>query len=202
MVVLSVYVLGGLVADTFFHLDPETVELLQLIDNAICVFFLVKFFVRLIRAENKLRFMRWGWIDLIASIPVFPQMRVGRLVRLFRLLRALRAFRSARNLINHIYRNRAYGLFATVSIIAVLMVLTSSIAILQVENDLTSNIHTASDALWWSYTTITTVGYGDKYPVTPEGRIIAALLMTAGVGLFGTFTASVAAYFLKQKTEG
>ena len=64
------------------------------------------------------------------------------------------------------------------------MLLFSSIAILQVETDPNSNIKTAEDAIWWSYVTITTVGYGDKYPVTTEGRIIAVILMTVGVGLF------------------
>lgn len=55
-----------------------------------------------------------------------------------------------------------------------------------------SNIKTAEDAIWWAFVTITTVGYGDRFPVTTEGRIIAALLMTAGVGLFGTFTGFIA----------
>ena len=60
-----------------------------------------------------------------------------------------------------------------------------------------ANIKTAEDALWWSYVTITTVGNGDRFPVTTGGRIIGTLLMTAGVGLFGTFTAFVSSWFLK-----
>jgi len=78
------------------------------------------------------------------------------------------------------------------------MILFSSIAILQVEQDANSNIKTAEDATWWAYVTITTVGYGDKYPVTTKGRIIAALLMTVGVGLFGTFTAYLASWFVGE----
>lgn len=61
---------------------------------------------------------------------------------------------------------------------------------MEVEDDPTSNINTAEDALCWSYVTVTTVGYGDKYSVTTEGRLVAAFLMTVGVGLFGTFTVS------------
>jgi voltage-gated potassium channel len=83
--------------------------------------------------------------------------------------------------------------------IAILMVIFSSIAILQVENVPNSNIKTAEDALWWSYVTVTTVGYGDKFPVTLEGRIIAGFLMTTGVGLFGTFTGFVASWFVGEK---
>ena len=64
-----------------------------------------------------------------------------------------------------------------------------------------SNIKTAEDAIWWAWVTITTVGYGDKYPVTTEGRIIASFLMTAGVGLFGTFTGFIASWFLEKKSD-
>ena len=88
------------------------------------------------------------------------------------------------------------GTLTSVLIIAVLLIIFSSIAILQVEHDPKSNIKTASDALWWAYVTITTVGYGDRYPVTEEGRILAAVLMTAGVGLFGTFTAYISSLFV------
>ena len=93
------------------------------------------------------------------------------------------------------------GTFTAVSIIAVLMILFSSIAILQVEDQPNSNIKSAEDALWWSYVTITTVGYGDKYPVTTEGRLIAAVLMTVGVGLFGTFTGFLASWFVAERKK-
>lgn len=60
-----------------------------------------------------------------------------------------------------------------------------------------SNIRGPDDALWWAFVTMTTVGYGDKYPVTPGGRLLAALLMISGVGLFGTFTGFIASWFLE-----
>lgn len=79
-----------------------------------------------------------------------------------------------------------------------MMIIFSSIIILQVEKAPGSNIFTAGDALWWAFVTITTVGYGDLYPVTLEGRLVAVILMTTGVGLFGTFTAFVASWFVKE----
>ena len=82
------------------------------------------------------------------------------------------------------------------TLVALLLIVVSSIAILNVENDPASNIRTAEDAVWWACTTITTVGYGDKFPVTSEGRAIAVVLMVVGVGLFGTFSGFVAAWFL------
>ena len=201
VLVLSVYVLLALACDTFFHLEPEVSKLLSLIDDAICVFFLFEFCVRFYQTENRLEFMKWGWIDLISSIPTLEFFRPGRAFRLFRLLRILRAFRSLKHITHHVFRRRVQGAFTTVAIIAILMVIFSSIAILQVEDDPNSNIKTAEDALWWSYVTITTVGYGDKYPVTTEGRMIAVFLMTTGVGLFGTFTGFVASWFVEERKE-
>ncbi len=199
VIVLSIYVLIALVADTFFQLPPEVSRVLNLVDNSICVFFLLEFCIRFFRADNKLRFMRWGWIDLISSIPTFDFLRAGRTLRLIRLLKILRAFRSTKHLVHYIFSKKTQGAFTSVSVIAVLMVIFSAIAILQVEDDPNSNIKTAEDAIWWAYVTITTVGYGDKFPVTTEGRIIAAFLMTTGVGLFGTFTGFLASWFVAEK---
>ena len=196
VVILSIYVLGALTIDTVYVLPNETSVLLNYIDNAICVFFFLEFCVRFYQAENKWVFMRWGWIDLISSIPMVDFLRAGRILRLIRLLRLIRAFRSIHQLLHHLFRNRAKGAFTSVAILAVLLIIFSAIGILQVEKDPNSNIKTAEDALWWAYVTITTVGYGDKYPVTTEGRLIAVVLMTGGVGLFGTFTAYVASWFV------
>lgn len=198
VIFLSIYVLGALIIDTILKLPKETSLLLYYIDNAICGFFFIEFCIRFFKAENKLKFMKWGWIDLVSSIPMIGVLRMGRLFRLVRLFRVIRAFRSTQHLINHIFANKVQGAFTSISVVAILMVIFSAIAILQVENDPNSNIKTAEDAIWWAYVTITTVGYGDKFPVTTEGRVIAAILMTAGVGLFGTFTAFVASWFVKE----
>ena len=199
VVVLSIYVLLALFVSTVFRLSPPTERILGLADNGICVFFLLDFAIRFYQAPKKLHFMRWGWVDLISSIPSVAVLRVGRTLRLIRVLRILRAFRSMRHLLHHLFRSRVQGTFTAVALVATLMVIFSSIAILQVETSPDSNIKTAEDALWWAYSTITTVGYGDKYPVTGAGRLIAAALMTVGVGLFGTFTGFLASWFVENK---
>ena len=198
---LSIYVLIALMIDTFFKLPLEVSRMLNLVDNIICIIFLIDFLKRFYQAENKIKFMHWGWIDLISSIPTLDFMRAGRALRLIRLLRILRAFRSTKHLVHHIFQRRTQGALTAAAVIAVLMIIFSSIAILQVEDDQNSNIKTAEDAIWWSYVTITTVGYGDKFPVTTEGRIIAAVLMTVGVGLFGTFTAFLASWFIGENKK-
>jgi voltage-gated potassium channel len=157
VIILSIYVLGAIVVDTFFDLSKETSELLNFIDNSICVFFLIEFAVRFYIAKNKLKFMRWGWIDLLASIPMIGIFRAGRILRLIRLLRVIRAFKSTQNFVNHIFSNKIEGTFTSISVLSILLVIFSAIAILQVENDPNSNIKTAEDAIWWAYVTITTV---------------------------------------------
>lgn len=201
ILVLSVYIIISLAISTFFRLDYQMQLLLDYIDNAICLVFLTDFAVRFYRAPRKLSFMKWGWIDLLSSIPMLDYLRVGRVFRMVRLFRLLRAFRSTKVLIDFLFRNRTKGTFTSALLIALLMLIFSSIAILQVETAPNSNIKSAEDALWWAFVTITTVGYGDKFPVTTEGRLIAAALMTVGVGLFGTFTAFVASWFLEGKVD-
>lgn len=198
IMVLSIYVLGALLIDSFFKLSTEMSQLISLLDNLICIVFLYDFFYRLLKAKSKLQFMRWGWIDFISSIPTFNFLQYGRTIRLIRVIRVMRVFRSVRFLIQHIFKSRINGTFAAVALIAFLTLIFGSIGILQVETTPNSNIKSAEDALWWAFTTITTVGYGDKYPITTEGRLIAAILMTTGVGLFGTFTGYVASWFLNN----
>lgn len=87
------------------------------------------------------------------------------------------------------------GTFTVVALVAVLLVVLSSTAILQGKTNPESNIKTGQDALWWAHSTIATVGYGDNYPVTGAGRLIATALMTVGVGLFETFTGFLTSWF-------
>lgn len=90
---------------------------------------------------------------------------------------------------------------ASVIFSAILLVGFASASILVFERQPESNIKTAEDALWWSITTITTVGYGDRYPVTTEGRVIGAILMIAGVSMFGCLSGMAASFFLGTHPE-
>ena len=198
---LSFYVLIVLVIDTFIKLPQETKRLLEYIDVFICMFFLTDFFMGFIASKNKFQYIKSNWVDLISSIPMVGAFRAGRLIRLVRLLRIVRAFKTTHQFFGHIFKNKAKGTFTMVGVLAFMLIIFSSIAILQVETDPNSNIKTAEDAIWWSYVTITTVGYGDKFPVTTEGRVIASFLMIAGVGLFGTFTAYIASWFAIPNQE-
>ena len=199
ILILSFYIILSLFVTTFFVLSKEIVILLNYVDNFICIIFLVDFGIRFKNANNKLVFMKWGWIDLVASIPFLDIFRAGRLLRLIRLLRIFRALKSTKSIFEHINKNKKQSALTSVALLSFVVVIFSSIAILEFETDVNSNIKTAEDAIWWSYVTITTVGYGDKFPITTEGRIIGAILMTTGVGIFGTFTALVSSWFIQNK---
>jgi len=193
---LGIYVLMALAAQTLLPISESTGAILDHLDNLVCLIFFADFFINLYLAPSKLRYLKWGWIDLVSSIPMVDALRAGRIARMIRIMRAFRGIRSARFVAEHLVRCRADGAFFGVALLSILLVLFSSIAILQVETQPESNIRSPQDALWWAYATITTVGYGDKYPVTSEGRLIAAVLMTAGVGLFGSFTGLIASWVL------
>lgn len=201
ILILSALALGAIAADSFLALPPEISRLLQWIDLVACGAFFLDFVVRFRAADSKLAFMKWGWIDLLASIPNVEALRFGRLVRVLRLLRLLRGIRSLQRLLALLFVHRRGGGVASVGLIMFLLIVLSSVGVLLVERGEGANIRTAGDAVWWSVTTVTTVGYGDRYPVTAAGRAIAGVLMIAGVGLFGALSGIVASLFLGPRAE-
>ena len=196
ILVLSGYVLLALAAEWLFKPQEQVLILLRWTDAAICMVFIADFFFRLHRAPDKLAFLKWGWIDLAASIPFLPLARWGRMVRVVRILVLLRTARSARAFMAVIFQSRIRGTFLSVFLVSTVLVMVSSVAILICESVPRANIKTAGDALWWAFSTMSAAGYGDYYPVTAEGRLIAAVLMTAGVALFTTLTAMIVSHFL------
>lgn len=202
MLVLSILSLIGLAISTSGGLNQDQKTILQLADVVVCALFFVDFLVSLHQAPHRLRyFLSWGWLDLLSSVPMIDALRITRVARIFRIVRVIRGVKATKVLAQFILNRRAESAFLAVSLISLLMIVVSSIAILQVESHPDSTIKTAQDAVWWAIATITTVGYGDVYPVTPEGRIVASFLMVCGVGLLGTFSGFVASWFLKPGEE-
>src|SRR5262245_7893865 len=197
MLGLCVYALVALAADSVLKLDGPTHQILEWADYALCALFLLDFLVNFIRAKRRMHYLAtWGWIDLLSSVPTVSVLRWGRAARVLRIFRVLRGVRATKLIATFVMHRRAEAALLAAGLVSLLILVCASIAILQFETGPESNIHGASDALWWAIVTMTTVGYGDRFPVTHEGRIVGALLMAAGVGLFGTFSGFVAAWFL------
>jgi len=199
--ILSVYVLLALLIQATVKLSADTIQILDRIDFFVCLVFLTDFFFRFYRALSKAKFLKWGWIDLISSIPMLDIFRVGRVVRIVRVFRILRASRSTKYLVIYFLQRRKVTSFAAVAAISLSVMVFAAIAVLNFEDSPDANIKNAGDAFWWAFVTMTTIGYGDKYPLTAEGRIIACVLMVTGAGLFATLTGFIASMFVQPEAK-
>jgi voltage-gated potassium channel len=183
--------------------DDQTLFLLRFYDNTFCFIFLADFALQLRRARSKRSyfFRQRGWLDLLGSIPTlgfFEATALFRLARLSRLARVLRLLREhdKNSILKDVLRNRAQYAVIITLLAAMLVLISGSVVVLAAESNAPgANITTGGDALWWAIVTITTVGYGDKYPITAVGRSAAVFVMVTGIGIIGSL-ASIMASFL------
>jgi len=175
-------------------------QLLTVYDNAVCVIFLIDFGLNLLGAKPKRAYFigARGWLDLLGSIPsfgFFPALGLLRLFRLSRLARITRLLRgqAGKDLVIDVLRNRSqYATFITI-LLAGMVLSIGSILVLEFESRTPgSNIRTGGDALWWGFVTITTVGYGDFYPISTLGRLTGVFVMFAGIGIIGALASILA----------
>ena len=191
-------------------LDEDTLALLQYYDVLICIIFLIDFFgnLRASSPKSEYFFKYRGWLDLLGSIPgvlaiskfssLFRLARLSRLARLGRMLRG----KGKDALIKDIVENRSqYTTFITI-FLTILVLTSASVLVLQFESGAEdANITSGGDALWYSVVTITTVGYGDFYPVSTWGRLTAVFVMIAGVGLIGVIASLLSNLLIGDDSE-
>lgn len=189
LLVLALLFLAVLAAPILDPTLPQFATAALAVANvAIWAAFAVDYVVRLVLVEDHWRYVRTHLLDLAAV--ALPALRPLRLLRLLS--------------VGHMLAQRSRGSVAgqaarVVAGAAALLVTVGAVAILDVERDAEgANITTVGDAIWWACTTITTVGYGDRFPVTFAGRVIAVALMVVGIALLGILTASIAAWFVRQ----
>lgn len=194
---LSVLSIFNLILLLVLQTDQSLRYVVGIINAIVFPIFLFDFFYRFFTTESKSTyfFRKFGWADLLSSLP-FPNVKIFRIFRLWRVLRLIMEF-GAKNLWREFINNRAENALYTVFFLVLCVLEFGSLAVLAAENGVPdANITSASDAIWWAYVTITTVGYGDQYPVSNTGRIVGIFVMTAGVGLFGTLSGFLANLFL------
>lgn len=195
---LSVWAIAALAISAVIPHGTAAHTFLEYADVLVCGLFFIDFAMTLALSKDRWRYLAtWGWLDLLSSIPMLPAARLGRFARIFRVVRVIRGIRATRLMASLVLQHRAENTFLAAALVAILLTITCGAAMLHFEvHAENSNIKTAEDAVWWALVTITTVGYGDRFPVTTEGRLIAVVLMFAGVGLFGTFSAFLASWFI------
>ena len=180
--------------------DPQLNKVIWVMNVLLSAIFLVDFTYRLFTAESKSAyfFRQFGWADLLASLP-FEQAKILRIFRLVRVFRLLRDY-GVKNITDSLIKDRAGSALYTLLLMGILVLEFGSLEMLHIEQHAPgANITTASDAVWYVIVTISTVGYGDRYPVTNNGRFFGALIIIIGVGIFGTFTGYLANVFLSPK---
>ena len=195
--ILSIVNLGLLYVAQEQSLDA----VLTAMNAVFSVIFVADFLYRIFTAPSAgaYFFKHFGWADLLASVPLaqFKILRIFRLIRVYRLLREVGIRTVGRALV----KDRAGSSLYVLLVMGIFVLEFGSLTMLRVEQGTRgANITTASDALWYTIVTISTVGYGDQYPVTDAGRIIGAGIIVVGVGIFGTFTGYLANFFLSPKT--
>lgn len=161
---------------------------LETILTAVWVLFAIDYVVRLWLAERKWRFVGTHLLDLVVLLlPMLRQLRVLRVIMVIGVL-------------HRQLRDDARGkVVVYVAGTVVLVGFVAALAVLDAErNAPDATITTFGQAAWWTLVTISTVGYGDAYPVTFEGRLVAASLMVTGIALLGVVTASIASWFVEN----
>lgn len=198
LTLLSLFNLGLII----FANNEDIVQVAYQINLLLSLLFFLDFLFRLRTADVKREYLikQYGWLDLLGSLPITGA-SLARLMRLFRATNALRKI-GAREVLRQVAANRADTALIVIGICVVFLLEFGAIFILQAESSaLDAEISTADDALWWVLVTISTVGYGDYYPVTEAGRFVAIFVIVAGVGVFGTLSGYLTNSFLGQKEE-
>jgi voltage-gated potassium channel len=180
--------------------DGPVEQVALAVDAIITPIFLLDFLYRLFTVRSRAHYFvrRWGWADLLSAVPGLGIFRLARIARVVEMLRRTEREELAREL----YVERARVTFFTTMFLVLLVIEIAGMAVYFVEvPDAEANITSAADAVWWGLVTITTVGYGDRYPVTTAGRIVGTVLLFAGIALFSVLTGFIANQFLSPRSR-
>lgn len=190
MALLGLVYLGTYTAQVLNKDNITLVYQLEFVSVALWAVFAADVLFRLIFSANIKAFVKSSWLEILAL--TFPFLRVLRVFRAVIGLRGLKGF----------VKNRVNATAAYVVMLVPLTWFTGGIAVLDAEsNNPDAIISTLREALWWSLATITTVGYGDKYPTTIEGQLVAAVLMLTGIALFSAGAGMFASWILVDEKK-
>jgi len=184
-----------------FIRNPDVEQIVFIMDTALIVIFAVDFLRRLRVAKDDRAYIvhGYGWLDLLSIIPM---LRIARLLRIARVTRIVIRMGGPGQAVRAFFRNKAAGGFLLVFFIALLVMEFGSMLILWAERGAPdANIVDAEDAFWYVLVTMSTVGYGNQVPVSELGRLVGALIIIFGVGVFGTSTGFLTYAFLSPSED-
>jgi voltage-gated potassium channel len=185
-------VLGITILTTGLKQSPSTALVGTLF--GLWVVLLVEYVVRLVVTPDRRGYLKRRWAEPVTV--VIPPLQGWHIVGIEKISLLLHEGElRAESILKH------HSLFRVLIAAAATLVLGAWLVLLFERNAKGSNIHDYPDALWWAIVTVTTVGYGDRFPVTDGGRTVAVILMLLGIGLIGVLTATVASVFMKEHTD-
>lgn len=200
MLVITILWLPILIIPLVRPVHGTVAEAFAVIDYMVWALFAVEYMAKFALAPNRKLFFRTHLLDLlIVAVPFFRPARMGRLITLLRLGRigvlAGGILERGRKVMTH------KGVHFVLLAVAIIVFASAGLVTITERAAHGGNIHNLGQGLWWAMVTVTTVGYGDRYPVSPFGQGVAVMLMLVGIGLIGVLTATVASYFVDQKTD-
>ncbi len=180
------------VALGFVGEDSGTRRIVEVLLTAVLI---AEFVTRLAASRDRHAYLWSHWIDAVALIPL-PLFRGVRIFSLLRLLRLVRAFAGIYRALIHVEEFATYRQLVWLVVTWLGVAIICSALLYVAEVDVNPRISDPLDAVWWGAVTLTTVGYGDIFPVTNEGRIAAGALMFLGVTLFAAITGTITSRFV------
>jgi voltage-gated potassium channel len=193
-----IFVGMGFVVDAAIDAHEDATALLA-VELSLWAIFVAEFTSRFAAARDRRAYLRGHWIDAVALIPAARAFRLLRILRLLRLFRAFAGIFRALGAVERFTSHRTLiGLFIAWLSVAVIC----GAAFYFAEVDFNPQIQTPVDALWWAITTLTTVGYGDVYPLTPEGRLAGSALMIVGITLWAAVTGTITSLLVINSSSG
>jgi voltage-gated potassium channel len=180
--------------------DPDAINVVFIINAVLTLLFIYDFILRIATAPSRsfYFFRDFGWADLLACIPA---LRIFRMFRIYKAYRLVKKY-GVQYIKTFLSTNRAAAALYILVLMVIIIIESGGFLVLQAERASESaNITTAGDAIWWAYVTITTVGYGDRFPVTTAGRLVGIMVMTTGVAVFATFAGLISSKLLASPAK-
>ena len=182
---VSLLSIFNLVFELLPSMNPESVHVVESIDLALIFVFLFDFGYRITTTKSKSNYFLhgYGWADLLSCVPQLQFLRLFRIVKTYRLVKK----KDTKTIIDYLsYQRAEAALYILIFCVIIIIQFGASAVLIAESNSAEANITNADSALWWAYETVTSVGYGDVFPVTTEGRLLGAIVMATGVAVFAT----------------
>ncbi|MBU2511399.1 ion transporter [bacterium] len=192
-----------LLVDSSMELNKTVQAVIRPIELGLNLFFIFEYLARIFLAPNRWIFVKKNLIDLIALLPILRFFRLVRILRLIRIIKIIRSSQWGTALTN---RSSSLGAelqgkaveASVISFVLATIILTGSVGILIFEKGQNEQFQGFLDGFWWSIVTLTTVGYGDKFPITTGGRILAVVIMLLGLSFFALITGFVSSFIMQR----